>query len=164
MHVLSLIHEADAPTGVFADVIAGAGAELEEASIALGTRPSRPPAEYDAVLVMGGGMHVDQADEHPWLGEAKALIGNLIEARVPLLGVCLGSQLVAEAAGAEVGPLPGGPEIGWHEVELTSAAEHDPVMSALPSRFSAFQWHSYGAFTAPPDSATLAANSAGLQA
>jgi GMP synthase-like glutamine amidotransferase len=81
----------------------------------------------------------------------------------PLLGVCLGAQLVAEAAGAEVGPLDGGPEIGWYEVELLPEGERDPVIGALPQRFRAFQWHGYG-FKTAPDAVELARAPAGLQA
>jgi GMP synthase-like glutamine amidotransferase len=163
VEILSLVHEDDARSGVFADAIAAAGARLEEASYAFGDPPARDPLSYDAVVVLGGAMHVDQTDRHPWLDTERRLIAELIEARKPLLGVCLGSQLVAQVAGAEVGPLPGGLEIGWHEVELDPSASADPVLGALPRRFSAFQWHEYGVLG---DGAVtkLAVNDAGLQA
>jgi GMP synthase-like glutamine amidotransferase len=162
--VLSLIHEDDARAGVFAAAVDAAGARLEEASLALDRPPSRPPHEYDAVMLFGGGMHVDQAALHPWLDDERELIGDLIRRERPLLGVCLGSQLVAEVAGAEVGPLPAGPEIGWREVELAAGAEDDPVLGALPRRFLALEWHSYGTLTPAPGSVELARNDAGLQA
>jgi GMP synthase-like glutamine amidotransferase len=162
MDVLSLVHEDDARTAVFADAIAAAGGRLEEAGYAFGPPPSREPHRYDAVLVLGGGMHVDQDDRHPWLPGERALIADLIARRTPVLGVCLGSQLVAQAAGAEVGPLPGGLEIGWHDVELEPAARADPVLAALPRRFRAFQWHEYGVLDGGVTS--LARNGAGLQA
>jgi len=161
--VLSLIHQDDARAGVFAGAVEAAGARIEEASLALGRPPSRPPHEYDAVMVFGGTVNVDDGDRHPWLGDEKALIGELVERGRPLLGVCLGSQLLAELAGAEVGPLPGGPEIGWHEVELTAAAGDDPVLGALPRRFLALEWHHYGT-AAAPGALELARNAAGLQA
>jgi GMP synthase (glutamine-hydrolysing) len=59
-----------------------------------------------------------------------------------VLGVCLGGQLVAHAAGAWVGRA-SEPEIGWHQVELTAAAHEDPVLGGLPERFDTFQWHFY---------------------
>jgi GMP synthase-like glutamine amidotransferase len=163
MEVLALVHEDDARSGVFADAIASAGGRLEEASYAFGPPPSRDPAEYDAVVILGGDMNVDQADRHPWLDDERELIARLIERRTPLLGVCLGSQLVAQVAGAEVGPLPGGLEIGWHDVELAPAAGADPVMSALPARFHAFQWHSYGVLR-DGEFERLATGDAGVQA
>jgi GMP synthase (glutamine-hydrolysing) len=81
---------------------------------------------------------------------------------VPTLGICLGSQLLALAAGGWVGPLEK-PEIGWSEVELTEAAATDPVLSALPRRFDALQWHHYG-HGLPEGAVALARNSSALQA
>jgi GMP synthase-like glutamine amidotransferase len=152
---LALIHEEDAGPGVFADV----ATELEPRSFALGTPPEHPPGHYDAVIVLGGGMHVDQEAEHPWLTSEKAFIAELLERRVPTLGVCLGAQLVAEVAGAAVGPLPGGAEIGWHEVSIDAP---DPLLGDAP-RLRAFEWHSYG-FQTPPGATELARNGAGSQA
>lgn len=162
MDILALVHEDDARSGVFAAAVHAAGARLEEASYALDEPPARDPSEYDAVIVLGGAMHVDQADRHPWLDRERELIGRLIERRTPVLGVCLGSQLVAQVAGAEVGPLPGGLEIGWHDVELEPAGRDDPVLGALPRRFRAFQWHEYGVLGGGV--ARLATGAAGLQA
>jgi GMP synthase (glutamine-hydrolysing) len=109
----------------------------------LGRPPSRPFEEYGAVLVFGGSMHADQDDQHPWLIEENTFIQRLVERQVPLLGICLGIQLLAKAEGAAVYPLPGGPEIGWFPVELADAAAGDPVFSRLPPRFDAFGWHYY---------------------
>jgi GMP synthase (glutamine-hydrolysing) len=61
---------------------------------------------------------------------------------MPVLGVCLGAQLLAAAAGSEVHRVEA-PEIGWLEVERLPAGDADPVAGALPERFTAFQWHSY---------------------
>jgi GMP synthase-like glutamine amidotransferase len=87
---------------------------------------------------------------------------DAIERGQPLMGVCLGGQLLARSAGAHVGPAPR-PEIGWFEVELTPEGEADPVMGALPGRFEAFEWHSY-AFDVPPNGVLLAANPVCAQA
>ena len=160
MRVLSLIHEDDAALGVFADAI---DADVEEASYALGRPPKHDPGEYDAVIVLGGYANVDEEDRHDWMPHEKAVVADLLRDGRPLLGVCLGAQLVAEAAGAEVGPLDGGPEIGWHEVELLPEGERDPVVGALPRRFRALQWHGYG-FKTAPDAVELARGGAGLQA
>jgi GMP synthase-like glutamine amidotransferase len=153
MRVLSLIHQRDAATGVFADVID----DLEEASFALGEPPSRDG--YDATIVFGGSMNVVEEDEHPWLREEKEFIRALVDNGHPVLGVCLGSQLLAEVAGATVDRLPRA-EIGWHDVELVG---NDPVLGVLPRRFSALEWHGYGS-ELPPGALELARSSAGLQA
>jgi GMP synthase (glutamine-hydrolysing) len=160
VRILSLIHEDEAPSGVFGELARATGHELVERNV---TREGVPaPHGFDALMVFGGAMHVDQEDRHPWLREEDALLRALLERGTPLLGVCLGSQLIAKAAGARVGPAPRR-EIGWHEVELTPEAAGDPVLGALPGRFRTFQWHSY-AFGLPPGAVPLAENPVCLQA
>lgn len=148
--VLALIHDEDAGPGVFSGYD-------EVASLSLGRPPRLPLGAYRAVIVFGGEANVDQEAKHPWLVEEKALIGELIDRRTPLLGVCLGAQLIAEVAGAQVGPLDE-PEVGWHEVEQVG---DDPLLDAGP--FLAFEWHHYG-FGCPPGAVELARNDAGCQA
>jgi GMP synthase-like glutamine amidotransferase len=113
-------------------------------------------------MTFGGAMHADQEDEHPWLADEKAMLRDLIKRRVPLLGVCLGSQLVAEAAGAPVEEAPT-PEIGWFEVEVTPEGVADPLLAPLAPQFTAFQWHSYRS-PVPPNGVALARSPAALQA
>src|SRR5207245_8100093 len=69
-------------------------------------------------------------------------IQRLLDLGLPVLGVCLGAQLLAKAAHAEVHPAPE-PEIGWVPVELTPPAAADPLFRSMPTRFEAFQWHYY---------------------
>lgn len=159
MNVLSLVHGEDARTELFGPLVAEAGHRLEEWSFESGAPPALDA--YGAVLVFGGSMHVDQEEQHPWLREESDWLSGLLERRVPTLGICLGSQLLARAAGAWVGPLPV-PEIGWCEVELTDAGTEDPVLSVLPPRFEAFQWHHY-AHELPEGAVALAHSSAALQ-
>jgi len=161
MRVLSLIHQEDGPTGVFADAVQDRGAELTEWNITDGS-PPEPANSFDAVFLFGGVMQVDQEDRHPWLRTEDDLIKGLLAEDAPLFGVCLGGQLIAKAAGARVGRAPSD-EIGWHEVELTAEAAQDPVFGDLPSRFPAFQWHSY-TFELAPRAVPLARNPVGLQA
>jgi GMP synthase (glutamine-hydrolysing) len=161
VRVLSLIHQDDAPTGTFADAVREGGGELTEWNLARGA-PPEPPEAFDAVFIFGGGVQVDQEDQHPWLRDEDDLIKSLLAAEVPLLGVCLGGQLIAKAAGGHVGPAPR-EEVGWHEVQLTPEAAGDPLFASGPERFDTFQWHSY-AFDLPPGGVPLARNPVGLQA
>jgi GMP synthase (glutamine-hydrolysing) len=159
--VLSIVHGEDAGAELFAPLVVEAGHRLDEWSFESGAPP--PPLDaYDAVLVFGGAMHPDQDELHPWLREELAWLRALIERQTPALGICLGSELLAQAAGAAVGPL-AEPEIGWCEVELTADGHTDPVLSALPPRFAAFQWHHYG-HDLPAGASALARNDASLQA
>lgn len=159
MRVLSIVHPGDAGSELFGPLVREVGHRLDERSFANGGPPQ--PDEYDAVLVFGGSMHVDQGEQHPWLRAESDWLRQLLAGPTPTLGVCLGSQLLAQAAGALVGPLPA-PEIGWHEVELTEAGEADTVLSALPARFEALEWHHY-AHELPDGAVALAQSGASLQ-
>jgi GMP synthase (glutamine-hydrolysing) len=143
MKVLAVIHGTNARAGVFEEAVTEAGHALEEWSLAWGTPPPRPIDDYGAVLIFGGSMHADQDRRHPWLREENLFIQRLLDCHVPVLGVCLGIQLIAKAGGAALYPLPDGAEIGWVPVELTDKAASDPVLSRLPSSFDAFGWHYY---------------------
>jgi GMP synthase-like glutamine amidotransferase len=142
MDVLAVIHGEKVRSGVFGDVVEARGHRLEEWSLAWGTSPPRPLDAYSAVLVFGGAMHADQDGHHPWLREENLFLQRLLDTGMPVLGICLGAQLLAKAAHAHVGPVDE-PEIGWYTVELTEAAADDPLLGRLPPRFEAFQWHYY---------------------
>jgi GMP synthase (glutamine-hydrolysing) len=161
MRVLCLTHEHDGPAGLFAEVVRERDDELLEWNVSQG--PLLEPAEsFDALVVFGGSMHVDQEDRHPWLTGQHDLLLEAIERGQPLMGVCLGGQLLARAAGAHVGPA-SRPEIGWFEIELTPEGASDPVIGSLPGSFDAFEWHSY-AFEVPPGGVLLARNAVCAQA
>jgi GMP synthase-like glutamine amidotransferase len=160
--VLAVIHEEAARAGVFGDEVAARGHRLEEWSFAWERPPHRPLETYGAVLVLGGSMHADQDDQHPWLREEDAFLRRLLELRLPVLGVCLGVQLIAKAAGARVYSLRE-PEIGWAPVEVTDAGAEDPVLGRLPRRFDAFHWHYY-TYELPDAAVELARSPACTQA
>ena len=162
MRVLSLVHQPDAASGVFADASAQAGHALDEWLVPRRREPPAPLEEYGAVLVFGGAMHVDQEDRFGWLRDELRLIRRLAGDGVPLLGVCLGAQLLAKALDAPVRRMPS-PEVGWFDVELSPEAAGDSVFDGLPERFSTFQWHSYG-FELPAGAVPLARNDRCLQA
>jgi GMP synthase (glutamine-hydrolysing) len=161
VRVLSVIHGANAHAGVFGDAVRDEGHELHQASYAMGQPPGRPVKEYDAVMVFGGSMNTHEEERHPWLRDEKEAIAQALEAELPVFGVCLGSQLLAEVSGGEVERSEVS-EIGWYEVELTPEADRDPIFALLPQRFLTYQWHSYRS-TLPADGVELARNDAGLQ-
>jgi GMP synthase (glutamine-hydrolysing) len=161
MRVLSVTHGPSVPGGVFDDVAEEAGHELERWVVPLGGVP-RKPNRYGAVMVFGGSMHPDQDEHFPWLGHVANFLGEVLEDGVPAVGVCLGAQLLARAAGAEVAPATE-PEVGWLDVELTEAGKDDPVLGTLPPRTQAFQWHHY-TFSLPEGAAELASSDVCTQA
>jgi len=135
--VLAVTHGPSVGPGVFADAIDAAGHELRAWSMPeLGV----PDEAGDAVIVLGGAMHPDEDDRHGWLAPELAWLREQLALGTPLLGVCLGSQLIARAAGARVFRAEE-PEVGWVPVERTHV--DDPVANSLPDRFDAFQWHHY---------------------
>jgi GMP synthase (glutamine-hydrolysing) len=162
VRALAIVHQRDAGPGVFADAARSGGVELDSWLPSEAPSPPQPPTEYGAVLTFGGAMHADHEDRHPWLREEKGLLGELIGRRIPLLAVCLGAQLLAEAAGAPPRRA-AEPEIGWYEVELTAQGADDPLLAPLAPRFEAFEWHSYE-FPLPPGATPLARSALCLQA
>ncbi len=97
-------------------------------------------SEADCLVVMGGPMSAWEEGRHPWLSEEKRYLEKFIGAGKPVLGVCLGAQLIAEVLGARVyrGPHQ---EIGWFPVESTPEASQTWLGDTLPARFETFLWH-----------------------
>ncbi len=163
MRVLSITHE-PAPTGgggLFESVVDDRGDTLVRWLAPTREAPGAP-ADFDAVMVFGGAAHPDQDAEHPWLPAEAEFLRLALSADVPMLGVCLGSQLIARAAGAWVGAAERG-EVGWHAVDLNEAGTRDPVVGVLPESFEAFQWHYY-TFELPDGAVLLGESRAARQA
>ena len=114
------------------------------------------PNEVEGLVVMGGPMGVYETDKYPFLAHECRLIAELIRRERPVLGVCLGAQLLARALGARV--FPGhGPEIGFGSVELTKEGKEDPLFGPSGPSFPVFHWH--GDTFELPEGATLLASS-----
>jgi GMP synthase-like glutamine amidotransferase len=157
MRALAIVHQPDAGPGVFAEEMKDRGVQLDQWQLSeRGTGPPREIADYDAVLSFGGAMHADQEDRHPWLRFEKDFLAAMLDDGMPILGVCLGTQVLADAAGGSARRA-SEPEIGWVEVEVTEEGVDDPVIGPLAPSFTAFQWHSYEAV--PPDGAAILARS-----
>lgn len=98
------------------------------------------PSEIDWLIVMGGPMGVYDEDIYPWLAQEKAFIRKAIENGKTVIGICLGSQLIAEVLGAEVYPNKQ-KEIGWFDVKLSETAKRHPLFEGFEDQFPVFHWH-----------------------
>jgi len=116
----------------------------------------RSAANSAAIIILGGPMGVYEADRFPHLRDEITLAADALRRGVPILGVCLGAQILAAAVGARAyhGPAR---EIGWLPVTLTSAGRVDPLLGLLPSEATVFHWH--GDTFDPPHGATHLASS-----
>ena len=115
-----------------------------------------PLQETSGLVVLGGPMNADEVDRYPFLKLDVQWIQEAIEARLPLLGICLGSQLMAKALGAWVYKNPV-KEIGWYPIEWLPAASDDPLFAGSGTA-TLFQWHG-DTFDLPPGAVRLARGS-----
>jgi GMP synthase-like glutamine amidotransferase len=153
-------HLKERGSGAFDEWLPAAGLDLAVHWVpADGPPPTAFPDGYDALVVMGGAMGVpDATTTHTWLNDDFALLRDAVGRGVPVLGVCLGAQLLAAACGGLVERGRTGPEAGVRRVHLTPAAEADPLLYGLPPIVEAVQWHWDEIVTLPPGSAHLAAS------
>jgi GMP synthase (glutamine-hydrolysing) len=113
------------------------------------------PAAYQALIFMGGPMSVN--DDLPFIHRELAIIAEAAARRQPVLGICLGAQLIAKALGARVGPNPQ-KEIGWYPIHFTEAAAQNALLAGIDSPQEVFHWH--GETFDLPEGAVLLASSA----
>ncbi|HVR21234.1 MAG TPA: type 1 glutamine amidotransferase [Polyangiaceae bacterium] len=138
-----------------------AGFTTEILRLDLGTRVPETPAGMDALLVLGGSMGVGDLGDprYPFLGPEIALLERAIASDFPTLGICLGSQLLACAAGARVYPNQRGNalvrEVGWGAVHFTRSADEEPVLAGLDAAEMMLHWHG-DTFDLPQDATLLA--------
>lgn len=114
------------------------------------------PNQLAGLVVLGGPMNADETDRYPFLAPEIGWIQSAIECGLPVLGICLGSQLVAKALGSKV-YANRVKEIGWYDVETTPAAADDPLFADFGPRQTVFQWHG-DTFDLPSGAVQLARN------
>ena len=116
------------------------GVEADYVALHAGEKIPGDAGRYNGVVILGGPMNVYQEKEYPFLVEEDRFIKKSLAELKPLLGICLGSQLIAKAAGAKV--LTGHrKELGWYDVSLTGAGRDDLLFKGFPKEFKVFQWH-----------------------
>src|SRR5574337_84134 len=140
--------------GIFLDVLQAEKRPVETVRLYEGDQAPDDLSPFAGLLVMGGPMSVNDEADHPWLKTEDRLLKEALELDFPTLGVCLGSQLIAKAAGGTIrqGPCK---EIGWYPVQLTRAAWRDRLFGGFPESIEVFEWHGEY-FDTPPGAVNLA--------
>ncbi len=154
MHFLILQHLEIEPASLVGDLISEAGHTLEVVKLFASETIPGSLSDYDGLLVMGGSMSAN--DSHlSYISNELSLLKTAIKSDFPVLGFCLGAQLLAKAAGAEVIQSPIR-ELGWHPVFPTGASSDDPLFCQMNRPWlHVFQWH--GETYTLPGQATLLA-------
>ena len=124
--------------------------------------PADFPADLDGVdgiVAMGGPMNVDQAGRFGWMDREMQLIADAHEASLPVVGICLGAQLIAAALGGKVAPMPA-PEVGFADVRLAFPGTLDPMLAGIPWHCPQFHLHGQEVTDLPPGATALAGSAA----
>jgi GMP synthase (glutamine-hydrolysing) len=141
--VLVFQHDAFEGLGYFAEVLEKQGADYRILRLFHGEMPAEDWQHIGALIILGGPMGVSDEDNYPFLRWEKRIIRAAIDEAVPMLGVCLGAQLIAATLGAPVfhGPVK---EIGWSPISITPHGQVDSLLGYLPESATVFQWHGDG--------------------
>jgi GMP synthase (glutamine-hydrolysing) len=138
--VFVLQHLAAEPLGTIGDALQDRGVEATYIRVFDGEPVPNDLNGAAGLVVMGGPMGVYEQHEYPFLKDEIRLIESALRTAKPVLGICLGSQLIASALGAEVKKARR-KEIGWFPVSLTKPASEDRVFSDAPESFMGYHWH-----------------------
>ena len=155
---LILQHTTEERGGLFEEVLLELGWGVEVLPLFAGADLPASLNGFGLTLVMGGPMSANQEKDHPFLKKEIPFLRKALKMEEPVLGICLGAQLMAKALGARVYPGPH-KEIGWYWLDQTPAARDDPLFSLLDPYFLVFQWHGE-TFDLPPGADCLAGNPA----
>lgn len=156
LHILVLQNSPQAPAGIVGQALQDAGARLDTRLVLDGDALPDRLDGYDGILVLGGPMGAHDDDRHPALADQAALIGRAAADGLPLLGICLGGQLMARAAGARVGRAET-PEIGFVQLDPLPAAADDPLFGPLGAPPPIMELH-FDTFATPETATRLLAS------
>lgn len=143
--------------GRLGEFLASKGIPMDFIELEKGDRLPDDIGDYGFIVILGGPMNVYEEDRYPYLKDEDRFIKDAIEKEIPLLGICLGAQLIAKAAGAKVFANHV-KEIGWYKITLTETGLKDPLFNGLEREISVFQWH--GDTFSIPEGGLLLASSA----
>jgi GMP synthase (glutamine-hydrolysing) len=159
--VLVVQHEDDCPPALVGDWLRAEGCVLDVVRPYAGGVLPADLTSYDGLLVLGGPMGADDDAKHDWLAPTKALLRLGVSTGVPVLGICLGHQLLASALGGTVTRNPLGQQLGLLEVGWNDAARDDELLGPLATPRRGVQWNDDIVADLPENAVLLAATPAG---
>jgi len=156
--ILIITHDRNEGPGTLATFLETTGADMQTVRLYEGDHLPDDPRGIDAIVSMGGPMSVHDEAQHPFLGREKAFLRTAIEFNIPVLGICLGAQLIAGACHAAVirGQIN---ERGWGTVTLTNEGKRDILFQNCSPTLKVFQWHD-DVFEVPEGAVLLASSRA----
>lgn len=152
--VLVFQHVAHEILGTFHPLLREAGIRIRYVNFSREPDIKVDVSDYEGLIVLGGPMGVWEMDKHPHLKHEIECIQTAMNENKPVLGICLGGQLIASALGAEVKPAKE-KEIGWFDLKITDEGKKDPLLAKLETHERIFQWHQ-DAFDLPKGALWLA--------
>jgi GMP synthase-like glutamine amidotransferase len=156
MSILVLQHEKDETSAVLGQFLQQRGHRL--VTVPLHHSEAHLPDDLDGItglVIMGGSMNVDEQETIPWMKQEMALIKQAYDADLPMVGVCLGAQLIAASLGGEVARM-SAPEIGWHNVKLAFPGTTDALLAGQAWDSMQFHLHGQEVTKLPPEGVPLA--------
>ena len=155
---LVITHTESEDPGTLATWLPAAGLELDVVEPWRGDVLPDRVDDHAALVVMGGPQQAWDDGSAPWLAAVKRLLRQAVEDGLPVFGICLGAQLLAEATGGRVAPSEDGPELGARLVGMRDVAAGDPVFWDLPMSPVVVQWHWDQVVDLPPGAVLLASS------
>jgi GMP synthase (glutamine-hydrolysing) len=155
--VLVFQHDPFEDLGFFAEVLNRERATHRTIRLFHGEMPAEDWKHVAALIVLGGAMAIDDEEKFPFLRWEKRIIRAAIAESVPMVGICVGAQLIAATLGARTyrGSVK---EIGWNPISITPHGQMDSLLGYLSESATVFQWHSDG-FDLPVGAVSLATSS-----
>ena len=138
--ILVFQHVAHEPLGILDPMLRAAKHRIKYVNFYRDSESCPSIEKYAALIVLGGPMNVDEINKYPHLKTEVDLIQKALEKEIPILGICLGAQLIAHALGSSVYPA-GCMEVGWYDLQKNAEGGKDKLLRHFANQEMIFQWH-----------------------